>query len=392
MSKNIIDIEKLKKEAQNIISPIKPADNNTKADKKFLFNAQRSSHSHKLPEYYLIYFLFSELLKYKNLGQFEKVAWSFPIDFNGKAFLLEHRKFGIGIFIQDKEVDEKAANEIVSLINRAVKRIKPFFDYIAEQAVIDSKLNVTNNSRDLLGRYEYLNQLYKGQFKKYQANKGKYKVKKGKSKFGEYSTHTSLSFKYQQNSNWLAISCIEAFFSWTEHLFIHMAIVGNGVCDGEEIANLIGAEWKIKFKKAIPNTDNETKNFYDELLVVRQQLRNFVAHGAFGKNGNAFSFHSNAGAVPVQMNHKKNKNRFSLFGTLKFQDEIVIELIENFIYYLWNGSLKPLMYFIQEYGLPTILTYSKNGTYKDAMVSFEKMEEFGDYLGNQFDNAANMDW
>ena len=63
------------------------------------------------------------------------------------------------------------------------------------------------------------------------------------------------------------------------------------------------------------------KPFYDELVFVRRQVRNFVAHGAFGKQGEAFKFHSKAGAVPVMLPHKNKSNRFSLHEDMSFREE-----------------------------------------------------------------------
>lgn len=77
------------KAALEAIAPIRPADANTKARNDTLLSATRSSAGHMLPEYYLVYFLLVELLGFRNLGQFEKIAWSVPIDFNGKAYLHE---------------------------------------------------------------------------------------------------------------------------------------------------------------------------------------------------------------------------------------------------------------------------------------------------------------
>ncbi len=388
----MIDIDKYEKIASKILSPITQANENTVATKNFLFTATRSNASRNLPDYYLIYFLFSNLLKFKNLGQFEKVAWSFPIDYNGKAYLIEHRKFGVGIFVQDKETDEKIAEEIAKKINGAVKSIRPYYDYIAQQAVKDSKFNVTNNNYELFNRFEYLLNLYKAEYKKYLKYQGQSKITKKKTKFGEVTHSKSLDFPYKQKARWLAISCIEAFYSWTEHLFIHIAIINQGLSDGEQIAKLIESEWKVKYKSAIPLESAQEINFLNELSIVRQQLRNFVAHGAFGKDGNAFRFHSGAGAVPVLMNHNKAKNKFSLYGHLSFNEEKVIDLIENFILFLWSDKTKPAMTYIMEYELPTILTYAKNGTYKVATESMENMKIFGDKIMRDFDNAANMDW
>lgn len=383
------EIEKYKEKALKILSPIKAADDDTKAEKNFLFNAKRSKASRLLPEYYLIFFLFSDLLDFKNLGRFEKIAWSFPIDYKGKAFLIEHRKFGIGIFIQGDEKDEEDALEISKKISGAVKSIRPFYDHIAEQAVNNSEFSVENNNRQLFNRFDFLLKLYKDEYQKFLDNKGKTEKKVN----GASTSYRSLDYEFKQRANWLAISCIEAFFSWTEHLFIHLAIVGQGLSDGKKVSELIGAEWKTKFKTAIPIDSSKTaSDFYNELITVRNQLRNFVAHGAFGKDGNAFSFHSKTGSVPVLMNHKKKKNKFSLHGYLTFKEQTVIELIEEFIKFLWSGKTAPAMYYTQECELPTILPYAENGTYGAASESMEFMKEFAEKIMWDFDNAANMDW
>lgn len=388
----MIDIEKYKQKALEILSPIKEANNSTKAKRNFLFDAERSDASRNLPEYYLIYFLFSDLLGFKNLGQFEKIAWSFPIDYNGKPFLIEYRKFGVGIFVEDKNEDKKAAEEIAKKINGAVKSCRPFYDFLAEDAVKKSKFNINNNNLELFERFNYLKKLYKAEYAKYLKYKGQTKTTVKKSKYGESRHIHSLEYPYQQKANWLAISCIEAFYSWTEHLFIHLAVINSGLKDGEEISKLINAEWKTKFKSAIPLKSNLETNFLNELSVIKQQLRNFVAHGAFGKDGNAFKFHSGTGAVPVLMHHKRSKNKFSLSGNLSFDNQKVIELIEEFIAYLWNGDLKPAMIYTQEFELPTILTYAQNGLYKTAIVSDVVMEKVADKISSMIDNAANMDW
>lgn len=168
----MIEIEKFKEKALKILSPIKPADDDTEAEKNFLFKARRSNASKLLPEYYLIFFLFPDLLGFKNLGKFEKIAWSFPIDYKGKAFLIEYRKFGVGIFIHDQENDEKDALEISNKINGAVKSIRPFYDHIAEQAVNISEFSVNNNNQQLFKRFDFLLKLYKTEYGKYLDNKG----------------------------------------------------------------------------------------------------------------------------------------------------------------------------------------------------------------------------
>src|SRR5262249_47435214 len=107
------------------------------------------------------------------------------------------------------------------------------------------------------------------------------------------------SMQISRNARWIALAAIDAFFSWTEHIFIHLALLQGVICTGKEVAELAKAEWSSKFKCALNIDDKITKSHFDKLVVIRRQLRNFVAHGAFGKEGEAFNFHSKAGAVPV---------------------------------------------------------------------------------------------
>jgi len=109
-----------------------------------------------LPPYYLVCFLFVDLLGYKNLGQFEKASWSVPIGYNGTAYLLEHRKFGMGLFATDKE-----SQEIVKKISKAVKVAQPYFEWVANQAAKLANLNVINHSLRLHERYLFLTNEYK---------------------------------------------------------------------------------------------------------------------------------------------------------------------------------------------------------------------------------------
>jgi hypothetical protein len=152
---NSEQIETVRTRAQKAISPLEPADFSMRAPKGFLFNAKRTDAGRTLPPYYLVYFLLVDLLGFTNLGQFEKVAWSVPVEYDGRPFLVEHRKFGLGVFAANVPEDEEAAAEIVRLIHKATKAAQPYFDWRAEQAAKASQLNVVNRSPDLFERLNH---------------------------------------------------------------------------------------------------------------------------------------------------------------------------------------------------------------------------------------------
>ena len=129
------ELESVRQASHRTLGAIRPATEDTLAEENFLFTSTRLEASSKLPAYYLVYFLLVELLGFENLGQFEKIFRSIPIDFQGRGFLIEHRKFGIGVFGRDLKEDQEAALQIVISIQKAVKAARPFFDWLTNEAV-----------------------------------------------------------------------------------------------------------------------------------------------------------------------------------------------------------------------------------------------------------------
>jgi hypothetical protein len=196
----------------------------------------------------------------------------------------------------------------------------------------------------------------------------------------------------QAEAGWLALATIDSFFSWTEHVLIHIAILSGNVTTGVDVARLAKAEWQEKFKCALDLSDAVSKEFYEKLVEIRQALRNFVAHGAFGKNGEALHFHSGAGAVPLMLPHRRNKKRLSMSERLTFDDAAALNTIETFIPHLWSGPRAPAELYVQQSQLPIILTMAADGSYARAMRSMDEMTELVDHLSQEADRAANMDW
>lgn len=399
------ELEKVQAYARRTIAPIKPADTSTEAEPKFLFTAIRMEASDNLPPYYLVFFLFVDLLNFKDLGRFEKIAWSIPIDFEGRAYLIEHRKFGLGVY--GPEGKEEDAKRIVMLIKKGVKVARPFFDWMAQKAIQASHLNIVNNAQSLFGRYLYTRELYLSTLEKLEAVTAAIKEDKRQHQFSLLrrlkSSSSSMSsvtiFPHflekkalSEQLSWLALGTIDAFFSWTEHVFIHLAVLQAKINNGKQLTQLVGAEWNTKFKSALDVQDRESKLHLDSLVAIRQQLRNFIAHGAFGKEGEAFHFHSKAGAVPVIFEATKAKTRFSLNENLAFDDKQALESIEAFIRHLWSGKREPARIYIQGSGLPLVLTMVSDGRYSKAMKSAQAMEELVNYMLEHQDACSNMDW
>jgi hypothetical protein len=386
------ELEPIRAAALGAIQPIAPLEETRSRDGSFFLTARRTKAGRELPEYYLVYFLLVDLLGFRNLGRWEKTDWIIPIDFRGQAFHIEYRKFGVGIFVPDADAHEEQAREIVILIQKGARSAEPYFSWLAEQAVAESKLNVMNRSEDLFARFNFLLAEYQNKWAEAVARKDEHHVERKEENGATVTIGSSPAYELRKHAEWLGLSAIEAFFSWTEHVFIHLAILTGKITTGSEVDEMVDADWASKFKKALTVEEPATKALFDKLISIRRQIRNFFAHGSFGKQGEAFSFHSGAGAVPVLLPHKTGQHRFSLVSDVTSDERTALKVMQDFITHLWSGDRMPAQIYIQESGLPTILPLASDGTYARAMSSNQEMKSLVDAMVHSFDSAADMDW
>lgn len=374
----------------------------SEAEGRGLMLSSRTKAGRDLPDYYLVYFLLIDLLRYPSLGQWEKSAWTVPVRYQDRLYGIEHRKMGLGIFAPTLDPDarmsgtpsaqaEEDARAIADLISKAVSIAEPYFRWRAEQAVSTPHLNVINKSDQLFDRYQYFRDQFRRLSAEAERRKDERVIEKSTLLDGTVVTSGSFpAFALRREAEWTGQAAIEAFFSWTEHAFIHVAILQGKLGSGDQVARLADSDWKAKFKAALDVSDPQTKAHYDTLLDLRAQVRNFVAHGAFGKRGEAFTFHSGAGAVPVMLTDDQ-RHKFSLTGRTAFDEGAAIANIESFLEHLWSGARSSMRLYVFS-SLPSILTYAADGTYARAVRSDEDMSAFLSHLAGEFDRAANMDW
>ena len=389
--------------ALNALEGLEPAGApRSDAEGRGLILSSRTNGGRGLPAYYLVYFLLIDLLGFPNLGKWEKSAWTVPVRYCGRLYGIEHRKMGLGVFAPNLDPEarmsgvpsaqaEEDARAIATLITKAVSIAEPYFQWRAEEAVSTPELNVVNKCDELFDRYEYFRNRFRTILDEAEERKAERNVEK--STLPDGTVINCVSFPpsaLRHEAKWNAQAAIEAFFSWTEHVFIHIAILQGKLRSGDEVANLAESDWKAKFKAAFDVTDPQSKLHYDSLLDLRAQIRNFVAHGAFGKKGEAFSFHSGAGAAPVILTNNQ-KHKFSLTGRREFDERLAIAGIESFMLHLWSGPRAPARLYISS-GLPSILTYVVDGTYGRVMRSEDEMRSFVEHLNGAFDRAGDMDW
>ena len=154
---------------------------------------------------------------------------------------------GLGIFIKNKN-DEDKAKAILKCIQSGVKAGTEYFNYIADEAAKTSNLNVNNNSNELYDRFCHFCNCYDNINKQITEieikpevhvkntpaltlnNKDLFSIQAG-NVFENYNKTANL----RKEAIWYAISAIESFFNWTEHVFILIAILNGKIKTGVDV-------------------------------------------------------------------------------------------------------------------------------------------------------------
>jgi hypothetical protein len=374
----------IRQRAKKAIAPLVPAAGDAGRTLAFMLAARRTRAGRDLPPQHLVFFLLVELLRFTDLGPWEKTAWTVPVAINGRTYTVEYRKFGLGVFGPDSSNAEEDARQIVDCVRRGVMAARPFFAEKARVAVEGSALNIRNRCAPLHDRYEFFKRQYRQKLRS-AARRDRWKVvQKGSTMIG-----TNPSYRLRGEAGHIAKAAIEAFFSFTEHMFVHLAVLRSRVGTGPEVAALMEAEWSEKFKAALDITEPETKRHFDRLLVVRRQIRNFVAHGRSGRTGEHSSI--TLPQAPRRCSFPEIPPRRDLGSCQTISDDDALKIADDFLAHIWSGPLRPAKIYLLTSPLPTILPHARDGVYAAAMSSARSMAKLVDRLGSAFDRAANMD-
>jgi len=397
------EFDDLKRKVVRALGEVKPAGSPHSEDEpKSLLLSSRTQGSKLLPSYYLVYFLLVDFLQYPRMGQSEKSAWTVPIRYGGRLYAIEHQKMGLRICAPNSdpnarmsgrpnEQQEMDSELIAKRIQKAVSCAAPYFSWLAEKEAEGNRLNVLNHCRWLFERFQFFRTKFFDQKDEIERRNDSLRQNKDRNDIQSIlGCLDSGLLKSSTEADWIAQAAVDAFFSWSEHAFIHLAILRGRVKNGTQVADLAATNWKEKFRAALDLDNRVFKMHYDTLLVIRVQMRNFMAHGAFGKRGEAFLFHSGAGAVPILLTEDAT-NSYSFSGDPDFDEVEAIKSIDSFLSDLWSSEISAAEPHLFS-KLPSILTFASDGSYSKAMKSKEAMSQLVEYLENQMDAAANMDW
>lgn len=376
----------LKKTRQNVlraISPIvRPKTSNLPSGPVKVFK--------EIPHhnYYLIYMLLVDLLDFRYFGPFEKLTYAIPLEHEGLLYGINYQKSGMRILYSENGDPEAVFNAL----KKGMKAAKPYYLWRAEQASTTADLNLVSKCPMLWEKYQYLREKSKCLIERYETEKDVTVVEKGFTEGGsEWTTYKYPAHELLEQGRWIHEAAVDAFFAWCEQTLVHVAVLLGKLTNGKEIADLLHGNFSQKCNLVLDLAVSNDKAVYDDIASLRTELRNYVAHGSFGKDGSTFSFHTAVGSVPLKVLDGRSSAGFS-FGIDSVRDwKDDYRRIDEFVSQLWSNGRVPAQLYI-ETGFPCILTYSVDGTYARAMQSESEMTEFISHLGRMMDDAANMDF
>lgn len=346
---------------------------------------------------YIVFIIFVYLKKFNYSGIDEKVAWTIPIKYKGIPFLLSHRKFGFGIYINTKDSDiDSAGKEAYSNILKCIPFAEVLFEPTIRNQIEKKKITLANQFKAIKNRYQFFRTKAKREFKKAEESR-KIEAKvitKIKGNMTSIQSKHPYSRYILAGNNYTA-SMMDSFYSLLEHLCVLLIpFLSHIPFKDFNLETFIGHPWKAKLKVILPVKDDvEVQKIITRLEEIKEQLRNPLNHGHFLKNGHSFYVQiPQLGAIPMTMT--KNRQHFSYSFSpspfLKF--ETICKVFDDFFTVL--KSKKEPKFGLQyiESGLAVSFDNKSSDEYKSAMTTVAGFREFIKHEFYLLDQATNMDW
>lgn len=347
---------------------------------------------------FIVFIIFVYLKGFKFHGKEEKVAWTIPIKYKGKPFILTHRKFGFRI-ISNYESDEikQLGIEAMTQIKKVIPYAETLFEPFVKEQVAKGKITLENQYRAIKSRYEFFRKKATSEFKKAKPAKTKRKVKKQEVKgilTEMISTHNS-STKYWAAGNNYATAMLDSYFCLIEHSFVLLLPFLQHInIDEIDLEKFIGENWKQKLKLVIPlSGDKEALQLFERLDKIKEELRNPLTHGYFLKEGNSFYVHTpNLGAIPMSLTNRNNHFHYGFYSIQNLNFEKICKCFDDFDKLIKSKKTTKFGMLYIEAGLDIAFDKDSSVRYQSAMTTIDHFKKFIWYEAMQQDNAANMDW
>lgn len=396
-----MDLDAIKAEAGEAVRPLKPPSDWSRVEWASCAVGVGAGYGYAEANFVLV--LLVDLLGYEYSGPGDKRLWSIPVELNGTILFIELRKFGMGISGPSILVVEDAAREVVNCIDRGIQSVHKFgyFEAWIRECAGDDNAILANDSILLHDKYLFFREEFQRHWVEFEQCKSQNCIADPANIVGPIEQHSKCA-RIREKAAWVGQSAIDCFFSWTEHIFVHLAVL----LDREDVNSigkcnkLIKNDWKSKYKSVFDTEADEEASLFLHTLTEIRESRNFTTHGRFGLRGERLWVPTRRGCFPYNVQSSRSRDPWCrLNDEMGFTERESLQAIERFIEYLWSGARQPARMLLQETPLPLIETpfptffkLMKSGRYREAMESEANMESLINELGVKFEIQANMEF
>lgn len=345
-----------------------------------------------IPE--MILFVMFHILHYPTYGPEEKERWRIDFSYKNTNCSFALQKFGLVLYVS--AIDQKDGNalvirnEIIGKLNRKLTKLEnKFLTHFTKDQILNHNVTIKNQYYDLENRYVYFKNRAEHAFSTVSNLNSKSKSKR------TLSNDLSTLFKSNTELYYNSIAMLDAYFSFLEHLFVLIYPLVLKHLESFKLVEFISSYWSDKFTNIFDiNKNAQAKSFYDKLDRVKENYRNYYAHGGFEKGGASLFIHfGNIGAIPAQLSKVKNKPHFNFFpiGTDSFTN--ICNTIDNFNEWLRSdlSGILPAIKFANS-GLNIPCDHKNLTKIRNAMKSDSKLDALIEYYSHVSDLHANMDY
>jgi len=251
-----------------------------------------------LPVPQLVFFLLNKMMEYKMGQRYNKMRWILYFLYKNKKCAITLEKFGLRLYLENKEDSKNIIKQINKAINYIEKKILQ--DY-AKKQMKSGNLTISNHFNMLSNMYYFFREEAKEIYAKKEPDLDIHNMP---SFLNSLLVKNYIGFYY-------SFSMIEAYFSRFEHFLIYCLFFNNRN-KAKDIYDFYNKDFFKKFREVFPLDIKENKLFYDEIIIIKEKYRNTFSHGMFGKNGESFCFQlDNAGVIPANLSKSKDSLHFN---------------------------------------------------------------------------------
>ncbi|MGO7153210.1 hypothetical protein GR198_05835 [Rhizobium leguminosarum] len=343
----------------------------------------------------LIYFMMRYVMEWKASGHEEKVRWTIYGSIDGTPVLLEMRKSGFTIGIQ--EGGTVSPERVVGQLQAGLKDVEKFLEPFAQHQVQNGHVMIVNRLWEFEDRYRFFRDLADKAYRRAKTRKKKMAVVDGRPLAGLMTNAVAeINRTTQANREgfYHSTAMVDAYFSALEHrLVLLRAFTGNAFTDGA-VLSLLAARWDQKLKLVVPVT--ETKKLapiLGKMRDIKERIRNPFAHGGNENDRGSLFFHlPRVGAIPGNFSGFGRSVRFSVVPIESQSHTEICRTFDELSALLETGPLERPHRMVKG-GIDPSFDAAVIKEYAEAISGTDAdLDDYIDWWNHQYDRHANMDF